>query len=117
MSNFQYPWLLGKEEKKITSLRGRWIDREFGFEYTEFERNQIEAFSKAWHDELVEIYGFVSWIDRTKFLLLPTRTTNSVYIICEAIEGLNFPPNNQYVSCKGNGDMMALWNHSTKNSL
>jgi hypothetical protein len=101
MSNFQYPWLLGKEEKKITSLRGRWIDREFGFEYTAFERNQIEAFSKANRDELVEIYGFVSWIDRTKFLLLPTRTTNSIYIICEGIEGLDFPPNNQYVSCKG----------------
>ena len=101
MSVFQFPWLLGREETKKISIRGRWIERKFGFEYTPFEIKQIEEFHKAKNTELVEIYGFVSWIDRTKFLLLPTRTTNSNYIICEAIEGLNFPPNNQFVSCKG----------------
>jgi len=101
MTAFHYPWLLKKEESKIISLRGRWIEREFGFEYTPFEINQIKEFDKAKKTESVELYGFVSWIDRTRFLLLPTRTTNSVYIICEGIEGLGFPPNNQYISCKG----------------
>ena len=101
MSVFQFPGLLGKEEAKKISLRGRWIEREFGFEYTPFEIKQIEEFSKAKKMDLVEIYGFVSWIDRTKFLLLPTRTTNSGYIICEGIDGMDFPPNNQYISCKG----------------
>ena len=101
MSVFQFLGLLGREEKKQVSLRGRWIEREFGFEYTPFERKQIEEFSKSKKKDLVELSGFVSWIDRTQFLLLPTRTTQSNYIICEAIEGLNFPPNNSYISCKG----------------
>jgi len=101
MTAFQFPWLLGKEETKKISVRGRWIERVFGFEYTAFEREQIEEFYKAKKDELVEIYGFVSWINTKKFLLLPTRTTNSIYIICEGVEGLDFPPNNQYIACKG----------------
>ena len=101
MCAFPYPWLLKEQQNKAISAKSRWIDRVFGFEYTKFEREQIKAFSDARRDALVEIYGFVSWIDRTKFLLLPTRTTNSTYIICQAIDGLVFPPNNQYVSCKG----------------
>jgi len=101
MTAFPFPWLLGKEETKKISIRGRWIERLFGFEYTPFELKQIKEFYKAKNNELTEISGFVSWIDRTKFLLLPTRTTNSNYIVCEGIEGLDFPPNNKFIAVKG----------------
>ena len=89
-----------KQEKAIT-IRGRWIERLFGFEYTQFEMQQIKKINSALKTNQVEIDGFVSWVDRGKFLLLPTQTTNSIYIICTMIDGLEFPPNHQFVHCKG----------------
>ncbi len=91
----------GREKTKRIAARGRWIERVFGFEYTPFEMHQIEEFNRAKNAKLVEISGFVSWIDRTKFLLLPTKTTNSIYFICKVTDGLDFPANHQYVYCKG----------------
>ena len=99
VSIFQYPALLGREESKKSYIRGRLIDREFGVEYTKFEWQQIQEFAKARNQDRIEISGFVSWIDKTKFLLLPTRTTSCIFFICK-YEGLT-PPNNQYIACKG----------------
>ncbi len=93
--------LLPPEETKIRTIRGRLVDRLFGIEYTEFEKQQIKEFSIARKKPLVELSGFVSWIDRTRFLLLPTRTTNCICFICTHLEGVDFPPNNQYIVCKG----------------
>ncbi len=100
MSVFQYPALLGLKESKKSYIRGRLIDREFGVEYTKFEWQQIQEFAKARNQDRIEISGFVSWIDKTKFLLLPTRTTSCIFFICK-YEGLTPPPNNQYIACKG----------------
>lgn len=101
MGSFQLPWIIPPEEHKLRTIRGRLVDRLFGIEYTKFEIQKIQEFDKARKVPLVEITGFVSWIDRKRFLLLPTKTTNCIWFICEAIEDVNFPPNNQYISIKG----------------
>lgn len=100
-----------KKQKKAIIARGRLIEREFGFEYTPFEMQQIKKFDNAKKTDLVEIDGFVSWLDRRKFLLLPTRTTNAIHIICRTIDGLNLPANNQFVHCKGR------WKHALGKSV
>ena len=90
-----------RKETSETIAKGRLIERLFGFEYTAFEKQQINEFNNAKNADMVELSGYVSWIDRTRFLLLPTRTTNSIYIICKAANELKFPPNHKYVHCKG----------------
>lgn len=96
------------QKSKLKHMRARYVDRLFGIEYTRFENQQIQEFDKARKSTLVEITGFVSWLDNTKFLLLPTRTTNSLYFICKVQDGLQLPDNNQYVSINGK------WQHSVE---
>lgn len=117
LAAFQLPWFLPPEETKIRTIRGRLVDRLFGIEYTEFEKQQIKEFSIAHKKPLVELTGFVSWIDRTRFLLLPTRTTNCIYFICSHIEGVDFPPNNQYIVCKGKWQKAVKFDNSFYNML
>jgi len=94
-------WVIPHAIPKYRYTRTRYIDREFGIEYTKFENQQIKNFDLARKNTSVEITGYVSWIDRSKFLLRPARTAAPIYFICKITEGVDYPPNNQYVWCKG----------------
>lgn len=95
-------WLVPHEPAKYRQHRARLVDRLFGVEYTSFENRQIQNFDQIKkNSNLVEISGFVSWIDKKQFLLLPTKTTAYPYIICEIETGIAFPNDNQYVVLKG----------------
>lgn len=94
-------WLIPNEKPQYRYTKTRFIDREFGVEYTKFENEQMRHFSEERKKSVVEVTGYVSWVDARQFLLLPTKTVNSIYFICEVSEGIEFPDNNQYVSCKG----------------
>jgi len=89
------------EVPKYQYSKTRFLDREFGVEYTPFENKQIRDFSEARKKTLVEITGYVSWLDQNRFLLLPSKTTSSVYFICQIEEGVEYPSHNQFISCKG----------------
>lgn len=94
-------WVIPPTIPKYRYTRTRYIDREFGIEYTKFENQQIRDFDLARKNTSVEITGYVSWIDRSRFLLRPARTAAPIYFICKITEGVDYPPNNQYVWCKG----------------
>lgn len=95
-------WIIPYEQEKFRHSRARLVDRLFGLEYTEFENNQIQSFNEAKRSLVVDITGFVSWINNKQFLLLPTRTTPNPYIICQIPDDLHLPADNQYVTIKGN---------------
>lgn len=94
-------WLISPDLPKYRYARTRYLDREFGVEYTSFENKQMHDFAEAKKKQQVEISGYVSWLDQNRFLLLPAKTTASVYLICQISDGIEYPANNQYVSCKG----------------
>ncbi|MDE2589942.1 MAG: hypothetical protein KGL95_09805, partial [Patescibacteria group bacterium] len=94
-------WLASYEKPQYRYTKTRFIDREFGVEYTKFENEQMRHFMEERKKTVVEITGYVSWIKGNRFLLLPTKTVSNVYFICEMSMGVDFPDNNQYVSCKG----------------
>lgn len=83
------------------STRASLVDRIFGTDYTKFELQQIEQFKLVKKIPTFEISGYVSWLDKQRFLLLPTKTVAATYIVCKIQEGTQYPPNNQYVLCKG----------------
>lgn len=87
--------------KFVPSKRATLVDRMFEAQYTKFEFQQIREFSLSRKKAEVEISGYVSWYDKQYFILLPAKTTSSKYIICKLSEGLQYPANNQYVTCKG----------------
>src|SRR6185437_8884703 len=94
-------WIIPYKQEKYRHKRARLADRLFGLEYTEFENNQIKNFDEAKRSSIVDITGFVSWINKKRFLLLPTRTTPNPYLICQIPDGLHLPADNQYVTIKG----------------
>lgn len=99
--------LIPHEKPQYRYTKSRFIDREFGVEFTKFENEQMRHFMEERKKPIVEITGYVSWLDDGhRFLLLPTKTVSNVYFICEVSTGVDFPDNNQYVSCKG------LWKYS-----
>ena len=87
--------------KFVPSKRATLIDRMFEVQYTKFEFQQITEFNLSRKKSEVEISGYVSWYDKQYFLLLPAKTTSSKYVICKVSEELQYPANNQYVTCKG----------------
>src|SRR5690242_1837367 len=94
-------WFIPGIIPKYRYTKTRFLDREFGVEYTHFENEQIRKFDEARKKSIVEITGYVSWIDQKRFLLTPAKTTASLYFICEINEGIEYPSDNQYVYCKG----------------
>ncbi|MGI0072744.1 MAG: hypothetical protein ACREA3_02895 [Nitrosotalea sp.] len=94
-------WLIPNDVPKYRYTKTRFLDREFGVEYTSFENKQIRDFAEARRKSEVEIAGYVSWLDQNHFLLLPAKTTSSVYFICQIEEGIEYPSHNQYITCKG----------------
>lgn len=94
-------WLIPHELPKYQYTKTSFLDREFGIEYTKFENKQFHDFAEASKKELVEITGYVSWLDQNQFLLLPAKTTGSIYFICQIEEGVEYPSHNQFISCKG----------------
>lgn len=81
--------------------RPRLIERLHGVEYLKPELKQIQVFHKARRQKYVELEGFVSWINNHNFLLLPTKTTHTAYILCELADGIQYPNYNQFISVKG----------------
>ncbi len=98
---------LKPQEEKYHYSVGRFLDREFGIEYLDFELDQIQSFHAAKRQENeIEITGFVSWLKYPNFILLPSPTTANNYILCKVDENVEYPPDNQFIKIKGR------WNYS-----
>jgi len=102
LSEFHFPGIFPNEVSKVAMMKARLIDRVFSVEYLDFENKQINEFYNVRRiNSKVEISGFVSWLNKGRFLLLASKTTQCMFMHCKVGEGLERPPDNQYITCKG----------------
>jgi len=95
-------WLpIPPEKLKYEYAKARYFDREHGTEYLKFELQQMKTFHNTRNLQMVEVTGYVSTLPQGQFLLLPSKTAWHGYILCEISDGIDYPPNNQYISVKG----------------
>lgn len=82
----------------------RFLEREFGIEYTSYERKRLNDVYNAITARSKELSGYVVWLNRRKaFLIVPTLTSPQPKVFCEIPDWIEFdiPPNNAFITVKG----------------
>ena len=90
------------EKQRYQHSRVRFFEREHGTEFLRFEMDQMRRFAaakKARGD--AELDGYVAWMRPPYFVLLPTPTTSSIYMVCRAADGVPYPDMNAFSTVRG----------------
>ena len=91
-------------KKKIIPAKPFVIDfwrRDFGATWLSFERKAINEFSKVNPGEKVSISGYVKWVGKSIFVLVPTLFSNQTYLTCVNYADKK-PLENSYIRLSGN---------------
>ena len=93
--------------KALSDFKLKFWKRETGSLWLSFEREKIIEFSKIKPNEKVSITGYVKWINRSTFALIPTLFSNQIILIC-----INYteerPTENAFIRISGKAKLEKL---------
>jgi hypothetical protein len=86
--------------KSLSKFRLKFWQRESGALWLSFERNRINEFAQVKPNQKISVSGYVKWIARSVFALVPTMFSNQIYLVC-----INYasdrPAENSYITVSG----------------
>ena len=86
--------------KSVTQLKMKFWKRDTGALWLPFERKKITEFTKVKPHQKISISGYVKWISRWTFALVPTLFSNQIHLICKNYTD-DRPPENSYITVSG----------------
>jgi hypothetical protein len=86
--------------KSLSMFRVKFWQRESGALWLSFERDRINEFAQIKPNQKISISGYVNWIAKSVFALVPTMFSNQIYLICINYTSDN-PAENSYITVSG----------------
>lgn len=93
--------------KSLSLFKLKFWQRESGALWLSFERNRISEFAQVKPNQKVSISGYVKWIAKSVFALVPTLFSNQIYLICVNYAN-DRPAENSYITISGSSRLEKL---------
>lgn len=93
--------------KSLSQFKMKFWQRESGALWLSFERNRINEFAQVKPNQKVSISGYVKWISKSIFALVPTMFSNQIYLICVNYTN-DRPAENSYITISGSSKLDKL---------
>jgi hypothetical protein len=88
------------KSKSLSQFKLKFWQRESGALWLSFERERINEFAQVKPNQKVSVSGYVKWIRKSVFALVPTTFSNQSHLICINYTNDN-PAENSYITVSG----------------